>query len=569
MGNSASTNSSISPSFTTTTTIQPKSIESVFEVKPPTTQTESTTTARKPTTTRVRPTTTAKRSTTISKKTTTTTVKQTTKIPNRHEGHEEMDPSGNHENENFNPDNGIDAIDPYDEQPSTSDGQRKFRGYGTHGMSWSGGYNGQYPIYQTNGQYPANGYQNGRYPNGNSYAQYPENGIDYPQYPDYNNNHDQNPGNYHEQHPLPNGYHYGTASPYDYNIHYAYPSENNYNQQYPGARDPPTNSRYPDTYQPNHFPGNLTPRNIPPTVVSSNQPKKVIFDWTPFAQKWQNNMTSNDDSETQNQKLKQLYDVADTYYSDHLNSKMDKQLGENPQKDLILFGETFSKPKKGSGELESDFNHRYKKIIYDYLTSEIQEALIYQNSNENKNMLIDFNGNCTDELKGELYYDINGILMQYVENTDTDIQVSVSSSNIKIFHNSDNSIYNLYSNNYKEKFKDAIDWMLNSEYVESNIIGFWHFNITGEDYLLLNELFKKHHSIEPVFLFYNCKFDIAGFEYLNLPSLERIKNDLIFLNTKMNPLIGPIISKRRSNLGKFTIFSCTNDSNNETLITNQ
>ncbi len=40
----------------------------------------------------------------------------------------------------------------------------------------------------------------------------------------------------------------------------------------------------------------------------------------------------------------------------------------------------------------------YKKNIYEYLISAIQEAVIYQNSNENKNMVIDFGGNCNGEM---------------------------------------------------------------------------------------------------------------------------------------------------------------------------
>jgi len=289
-----------------------------------------------------------------------------------------MNSSGNLKNGDFNPDNEghdthdrkpdpdnfIDAINPYDEKSSTSDGQRKFRGYGTHGMSWSGGYNGQYPIYQTNGQYPANEYYNRRYLNGKFYDRYPENGEYYAPYPgNYDNNYDQNPGNYYERYPLPNGYHYGTAIPYDYKIHYAYPDENNYNQQYPGARDPPTNSRDLNTHQPDHFPGNSTPKNIPPTVVSSNQPKKVIFDWTSIVEKRQSNMTNEGNFTNEQEKLRQLYTLVDSYYTNYLSSKINQKINKYPQENLFLFGKSFSKPAKISNESASEFNHRYKKII--------------------------------------------------------------------------------------------------------------------------------------------------------------------------------------------------------------
>ncbi len=65
------------------------------------------------------------------------------------------------------------------------------------------------------------------------------------------------------------------------------------------------------------------------------------------------------------------------------------------------------------------------------------------------------------------------------------------------------------------KFKDAVDWILTSEYVESNVVGIWNFNITGEDYLFLNELFKKHDSIEPVFLFINVNLVLKDLNIWN------------------------------------------------------
>ncbi len=69
-------------------------------------------------------------------------------------------------------------------------------------------------------------------------------------------------------------------------------------------------------------------------------------------------MTNEGNFTNEQEKLRQLHTLVDSYYTNYLSSKINQKINKYPQENLFLFGKSFSKPAKISNESASEFNHR-------------------------------------------------------------------------------------------------------------------------------------------------------------------------------------------------------------------